>query len=236
MNLSELRNKDQALGVHVDNVVAHARRLDASEEARRLGIVGTHFKKFSVEETYAMINPEAFQDEIEMAQDRKMALGFWRGLRNVAGLFPLIGTWLALFWAAYEYQADLNKYPDDKYVAFLTLWQFGFHNTTFLTFSNVAITDAVLLVFYGILLVVVSILEGRASNVSRSFIVDLHNVTERLCDLAAANASSTISDKGIQQIVDTIKEVSTDGVAKIMKAFEPISDADVQKLSMPFNM
>lgn len=248
MDFPELRKANAPLAQQIDQVLAEAGRLKALEGARRLSLVSRHYKKFSVEQAYHLIDPDAFQHEIEQVRTHAAGLGFLRLVRNVAALLPLIMTWIALSIASSKYSADLSNplFKDkDQYISFLLLWQSGFHGTDMLTFSTTAIIDVVLLSVYLCLVAWVTMREGNIHRISSQFSNNLQSVVEKLCDLISTNTTSMISDAGIDRIIvaieqastngikeiaKTIKQVTTEGVQEIVDAFEPIADADVQRI------
>lgn len=177
-----------------------------TQGAQRIGVVCENFKFLTFEEAYRVIDPDTFQDEFEETQLHKNHIKLLNYLRIFLSLAPLILTWLALFTAASAYQDDLKRHSDDQTVAFLQLWQNGFHNTTFLTFSLTAIIDVILLLLLLSSTIVALSLEHRARQTSKKFAEDLRDVTEGLLKVVNSEGNNSLrSDADIDKIVRALR-------------------------------
>ncbi len=136
-------------------------------------------------------------------------------IRNCLALVPLILTWVALYFASSNYQQDLQKYPNDLYEPFLKLWQFGFHNTTWFTFSKAALIDVVLLLVYLFSVIAVVFFELKALRITQTFATGVHGVTDELVDAIAKAGATSTSD--VDRIVKTIERVADEGFKNLCK-------------------
>ena len=177
MNLTELSNcttvrNNPKIVKQIKNFLDRS-DVKGTKGAQRVEIVCENFKFLTFEEAYRVIDPDAFQDEFEETQLHKRHVKFLNYMRIILSLLPLILTWLALFSAASGYQDYLKNHSEDGSVAFLQLWQGGFHNASplasFFTFSTTAIINVILLILLLTSTILALRLEHSAHQVSKQF-------------------------------------------------------------------
>jgi len=145
----------------------------------RLKSISKDFGELPFDAIPVLINPVALQQEVENAQGGS-ASRILSVMRNILALAPLIVTWLSIATAVTSYQQYLQTHPSARSEPFLELWQTGFGGGTWLTLSNTAIIDALLLVILLVLTVVAHILDGRAQEKSGEVYDELQDFIERL--------------------------------------------------------
>jgi methyl-accepting chemotaxis protein len=215
-------NNDPTL---IGTVKAFSSRPDLQDTKglQRLAIVCENYKKFTLEQAYHLINPDAFRDEFEDTQTYKFSISFLSYCRVVLGIAPLILTWFALFTAANSYQQDLRNYPGDRTEAFLKLWQDGFHSTTFLTFSTTALTDVILLVLFVGVTILALFLEYQARSKSKKFAEELHDVTDGLLKAVSKEGSKLISSQAdIEKIAEGVRLALGDIVGDVFREVQEV--------------
>lgn len=206
---SDLKALNPVLAGNVDKLVNTLKYQGAYEGAKRLELVGQEFTKLTIEEAYHIIAPDITHSEVEELYSHK--LGFLHVIRNALSLCPLILTWTALCLAAISYQQNLAnpKYRDvDQYRPFLRLWQEGFHGATWLTFSNAALGDVILLSLV-LLFVVLVIPVSESISRRRANIIagDLENVTEGLMRVVGEKGINPItSEADVDKVIHRIKQ------------------------------
>src|ERR1700682_5346773 len=77
---SKLSKNHMALAKEIEQVVQHALRLGAKEGAQRMTLLCDQYHKLSPDAAYHLIDPGAFQREVEEAQSRKVEI--WHIIRN----------------------------------------------------------------------------------------------------------------------------------------------------------
>jgi hypothetical protein len=206
---SDLKALNPVLAGNVSKLVNTLRHQRAYEGAKRLELVSQEFTKLTIEEAYHIIAPNITHSEVEELYARK--LGILHVLRNALSLCPLILTWTALFLAAISYQQVLAnpKYRDvDQYRPFLRLWQEGFHGATWLTFSNAALGDVILLslvLLFVVLIIPVS--ESVALRRASKIALDLENVTDGLMRVVGEKGINPItSEADVDKVIHKIKQ------------------------------
>lgn len=229
MDFTDLTNINSGLAKRLELLVIQAKNLGARDGYQRLVIAGKNVKRLSIAEAYRLIDPGATQREVEDAQARKYWVGRLHFIRNCLALFPLILTWIGLYFASSSYQQDLRKYPNDLYEPFLKLWQFGFHNTTWFTFSMAALFDISLLSIFVISIIAVEVAESKAYNVSQTFTTGLLGVSEELIDAIAKAGATSTSD--VDRIVKTIERVADQGFKNLMQTVKSLSESDVDRIA-----
>ena len=229
MNFTDLAIVDGGLAKRLELLVIQAKNLGARDGYERLALVGKNFKRLSLAEAYRLIDPGAIQREVEDAQARKYWVGRLHVIRNCLALVPLILTWVALYFASSNYQQDLQKYPNDLYEPFLKLWQFGFHNTTWFTFSKAALIDVVLLLVYLFSVIAVVFFKSKALRITQTFATGVHGVTDELVDAIAKAGATSTSD--VDRIVKTIERVADEGFKNLMQTVKSLSEADVERIA-----
>ncbi len=229
MDFTDLTNMNSALAKRLELLVIQAKNLGARDGYQRLAIAGKNFKRLSIAEAYRLIDPGAIQSEVENAQARKYWVGRLHIIRNCLALCPLILTWVGLYFASSNYQQDLQKYPNDLYEPFLKIWQFGFHNTTWFTFSMAALIDIGLLLIYLLSIIAVEISESKAQRVTQAFAVGLFGVSEELIDAIAKAGATSTSD--VDRIVKTIERVADEGFKNLTRTVKSLSEADVDRIA-----
>src|SRR5258708_7978551 len=229
VDFTDLENVDGALAKRLELLVIQAKNLGARDGYGRLALAGKNFKWLSIAEAYHLIDTGTIQSEVEDAQARKYWVGRLHVIRNCLGLCPLILTWFGLYLAASNYQQDLQKHPSDLYEPFLKLWQFGFHNTTWFTFSTAAFIDVVFLGIYLFSIIAVVFLESKAQRITQTFATGLHGVTDELIDAIAKAGATSTSD--VDRIVKTIERVADEGFKNLMQTVKSLSEADVDRIA-----
>lgn len=232
MDFTELAkvDVDGGLAKRLELLAIQAKNLGAKNGYTRLGVAGKNFKRLSIAEAYQLINPSDIQNEVEEAQARRFWVGRLHIIRNCLALGPLILTWIALYSASSEYQQDLKKYPNDLYEPFLKLWQFGFHNTTWFTFSKAALIDVALLFIYLLSMILVVFFESKAQKITRAFTSGLNGVIDELLDAIAKAGSVGTSD--VDRIVKTIERVADEGFKNLTQIVKSLSEADVDRIAL----
>jgi hypothetical protein len=219
MKLPETDQNSSKLITEVERLSKIARELSATKGAQRLYFIGKYYRKFSIEEAYHLLDPEALQREVEETQGDNPLLQLLYFLRIGFSLAPLILTWVALFYATTEYQQYLQRYPNAVYTPFLELWQSGFGGNTRFTFAATALLDALLLIIFLLVSLAILSLENRASKKSRNFANELETVTEELMNAVAKEGLAPItSDKDFDKIAAAISF----GLNKNIEASEQI--------------
>lgn len=230
MDFTDLANVNGGLAKRMELLANQAKTLGSRDGFERLALVGKNFKHLSIAEAYSLIDPGTIQSEVEDVQARKYGIGHLHIIRNCLALCPLILTWAALYFASSSYQLDLQKYPNDLYEPFLKLWQFGFHNTTWFTFSVAALLDVGILLLYLFSFFLIVVLESKARRVTQSFAIGLHGVTEELIDAIAKAGTTSTSD--VDRIVKTIERVADEGFKNLTNTVKSLSEADVDRIAL----
>lgn len=234
-NSADLNTINPVLAGKVDNLVKTLRRQGAFEGAKRLELVSKEFKKLTLEEAYHIIAPDITHGEVEELYTHK--LGFLHVIRNALSLCPLILTWTALCLAAISYQQILAnpKYRDvDQYRPFLRLWQEGFHGATWLTFSNAALGDVILLSLVLLFVVVIIPISESASRRRASKIaLELEDLTDGLMWVIGIEGINPITseadvDKVIQRIKQTVETSLLASKQASDQAKQFIADSEVR--------
>lgn len=192
----------------IDQLVLRAKALGAPVEIQRLVFVYQHYDRIAPDAAFQCLNVNAFHDEVEEALARKYRIFLLQALRNCLGLAPLILTWFALFQAISAYQIDLQHYPKDAYEPLLKLWQTGFHGTTTLIFTVVALFDIVFLLSYVLVMLLVTVLEGRARNNATDFVQEYQLVIEGLLQVVSSQGIFPIaSNADVYRVTAAIRQV-----------------------------
>lgn len=153
---ANIRQKNPQLADDLAVLQAELKKNGAPSASRRLEMVDDQLDRLNPDTVYQWVDPSRVFGELE---DVRGTWARWArrlsGARNVLALGPLVLTWIALSWAAGQYQqqiaAALNPpqgQPPDLVTAntpFLVLWQEGFGHPTFFTFSHTAFLDFLLL-------------------------------------------------------------------------------------------
>ncbi len=122
-----------------------------------------------------LLAPDSFAERYRASAHRYWAgpLSILEWVRNVVVLLPIVLTWIGLSLAAAGYAAELKANPKLFDTPFLLLWEQGFGPSpfSFLTFSHVALADAVLIAC----VVVLTFVVHGASTLREQAILDTAN-------------------------------------------------------------
>ncbi len=143
-------------------------------------------------------------------------------IRNSFSIGPLIFTWYSLAIAASSYQKYLQEHPSAVAQPFLLLWQEGFGGNS-LTFYQVAVIDAALLIIFLTLTLMSSVLSSKYERrrnqreLKEISNVEVSNKLEAITkNEATTESNQTVSNIGIAKIAEgvnivlqeTLKEIS----------------------------
>ena len=225
---SKLATRHPAVMKEIEQLALEAQKLGASEGVQRLSLVCNQYDKLSPDATYRLIDPGAFQREVEEAQGRKVEI--WHIIRNCISLFPLILTWFALFSATNSYQACATAPAGqrcDLTQPFLTLWEKdGFGGRTF-QFSVAALLDVMLLLLYLSFILLTYVLDRRAHTISTSFSEQLQTSTENLMRVVGNEGITPIaSDADVDRVAGAVQQV----VEKAVQMSEQIAQTAQQSI------
>lgn len=221
---SKLSKVHAALAKEVEQLVQHALKLGAKEGVQRVTLICDQYHKLSPDTAYHLIDPGAFQREVEEAQSRKVEI--WHIIRNCISLLPLILTWFALFSATSSYQACIDpntpvarRCDTSQSQSFLTLWQMdGFKDRT-ITFSTAALLDVMLLLLYLTFILITYWLDWRTHQISASFSENLQKSTEAIMKAVSDDGITALaSDADVDRVANAVQHV----VEKAVRVSEQI--------------
>lgn len=233
---SKLVKKRGSFASQMNTILKEGCELGAIEGMKRLELICEQHDQLSPNAAYIWIDPNAIQREIEDAQLSKKQMEVIHFFRNLLSLAPLIATWAALFFAVYSYQKDITINPDDRFQPFLQLWQGGFHQTTWFTFTVAAGIDVVLLVFYLISILLTHELERRAHLKAIAFVQKLQDKVDQLMQYIAEDGFKHIGDQSdIDKVVDSVQKVVDSATASVKQAVQDTTNTLKQVVEQATN-
>jgi hypothetical protein len=167
----------------VDDLVALTSQLEGSNakaSASRMYQLADYATVLPPESLPRLLDSTATLDELEEAYSNRYRLGLLGIVRNVLALVPLLLTWWALSAATNAYQVEVRIHPDMVYQPFLVLWENGFNQGFWPTFSTIAGVDAVLFAFIIGLTGFIHSLEQHAHKRARQVVANMDRVVTRL--------------------------------------------------------
>lgn len=167
----------------VDDLVALTRQLEdsnAKAAASRMYQLADYATVLPPESLPHLLDSTATLDELEEAYANSYRL--WRlGIaRNVLALVPLLLTWWALSAATSAYQVEVRLHSDMVYQPFLVLWENGFNQGFWPTFSTIAGIDAVLFALIIGLTVFIHLREQQTQQRARQAVAEMDRAVTRL--------------------------------------------------------
>ncbi len=185
---SRLPAEQQTIADDFEAALSQLEAHGAHATATRLRRLDDYAEVLPPESLPDLLDSDAALDELEEALTKTARYRrylwlshFWLTLvRNVLALIPLFITWISLYVATTAYQTEVRLHPNLVYQPFLILWENGFGQGTWLTFSLVAFVDALLFVLiigatYGI-----HDLERRAQKEARSIVTQMDRAMMQL--------------------------------------------------------
>lgn len=136
-------------------------RNGAPNSAERLARIDQYVGRLSLADIVTLVDPNLAIDELASVRQKRVRLA--HTIRNTVALFPLVGTWLMLGFAANYYHDELVAHPARSGTPFLELWQQGF-GAGFPSFAFVAISEFVLLIAVVVLTVLVHWVERAVAS------------------------------------------------------------------------
>lgn len=209
-----------------DDFDAALRQLDmhgAHAAATRLQRLNDYAEVLPPESLPDLVDSDAALDELEEALTKTARYRrylwlthFWLTLvRNVLALLPLLLTWLSLYVATSAYQTEIHLHPNLVYQPFLILWENGFGQGTWLTFSLVAFVDALLFALiigatYGI-----HELERRVQEEARGIVTQIDRATMQLVAVLGRSRANFAGNP--QDWASAVERVIKDAMAETKK-------------------
>jgi hypothetical protein len=159
--ISKLGSLGQEAAAKLIVASSQLRLAGAPKAAARIYEIDGYIDRLEYSGLEARIDPDLTSDELAGAQQGKLRRA--HQLRNMFALAPLLVTWLALGFAAWQYKDELAANKGDVTQPFLLLWERGFGHTGWYypTFVRVAAFDVLLLLVVLALTWWVLRLEGR---------------------------------------------------------------------------
>jgi methyl-accepting chemotaxis protein len=190
----------------------------ARSASQRIRFAAERLDSFNPDAIYHWIDPGRINGELEQVKNKSAR--FYSGLRNVLALGPLLLTWLALWWASGQYQAQMYAAlhppagkPQDLVTAnmpFLVLWEQGFGNSSaFLTFSHTAFLDVILLAVILALTFLAQRSDAGTLRASQALVDRIDDVVDQMADLAIQGfvPSGTNPEDWARVVQNTVKAV-----------------------------
>ena len=175
------------LAQRLATISAELERAKVSTSAKRLSLAAEHADEMGPEELYRFLDPGRIQaelEEVKAKQTRRLS-----AIRNALALAPLLLTWAALAYAASDYQACVAANLCDVHQPFIILWEQGFHQGSFFTFSFTAALDFVLLLGVLVFTILAQSADAKANRAARRL---GEQVDEVVADLIAASRAGVI--------------------------------------------
>lgn len=218
-------------GVIVDKLAALTKRLDAAKAtaaANRMRKLANYATVLPPEALPGLLDSSATLDEFEEAAantgsfwERVPALNLWR---NILTLVPLLWTWWSLWRSTSAYQSEVHLHPSMAYQPFLILWENGFGQGFWPSFSTVAFGDVFL---FGCIIALtwrINDRERKAQQFAREFVAEMD---ASIMDLVAILGQShdAISGKPTDwaKTVETVIKKAMNGAITAAKASEDAS-------------
>jgi methyl-accepting chemotaxis protein len=168
---------DQELASELQRAHDRVRRAGALGVAERILMAADAVEDADAEALARIIDPGRAVSEIEEAKN------FWThqltAARNVVALLPLLLTWGALGFAAFDYANYIAKHPQESATSFLVLWINGFGGTGF-SFTFTAALDFFFLFIVVLLTFLAQRAETRAASESRVLGAVIDEATQHL--------------------------------------------------------
>lgn len=180
MNVAE-----PGLGTELANLTTELRAAGVDSAAERLEIAAERADEVSPDVLFRLIDTTRLALDLEEVKGK--ATRWLSGWRNVLALAPLVVTWIALGYAASEYQnylqqfkPDSTAYNDAIRTPFLVLWQHGFYTGSPFTFSFTAGVDFFLLLGIVALTFLAQRADARALAQSRRIVNAVDSAASRM--------------------------------------------------------
>jgi hypothetical protein len=185
---SRLPAEQQPLADEFDAALRTLEAHGAKAAATRLRRLNDYAEVLPPESLPDLLDTDATLDELEEAFTNAPRIHWFPWLqhsrltlaRNILALLPLFITWLSLFLATNAYQTETHLHPNLVYQPFLILWQNGFEQGWWLTFSFVAGVDAVLFVLIIGATIGIHDLERRAREEARRVVTQMDGALMQL--------------------------------------------------------
>ena len=226
--LEDYDNKYNPKGPRLKDAVDDLKtRWPAPEGKQRLEIVAENFINLSVEQTYRLLNPEAYRREVEeiKAYERKN-IHYWR---VALGLAPLIVTWGSLSWAVLAYGNYAVQHSHDKQplLPFLQLWEQG--SLGGIPFFWTGVIDVILLLGFLFLNLYALRREYIARRESGDFAKELQAVTDGLMEAVAREGRKDVaSNAEIQRVVKYIREAIAESYTDLGQVVDNAKDSIIK--------
>jgi len=161
--------------------------------AERLLRLDEYAMSLPPESLAGLVDSNAALEELEESISARYLYPWLVAARNLLALLPLLFTWWSLSRATTAYQTEVHLHPNLVYQPFLMLWENGFGQGMWPTFSFVAGADAILFILIIGVTAVVHWLERKAQTRARQIVASMD---QSVMQLVAALGQSRLAFSG----------------------------------------
>lgn len=196
----------------------------ASAAAARLRQLDDYATTLPPESLPGLIDSTATLDELDAAAADKYKYPWLVAARNVLALFPLLFTWWSLSRATNAYQAEVHAHPNLVYQPFLILWENGFGQQLWPSFSFVAGADALLFIFIIIITAGIHGLERWAQKNAQQIVARMdQSVTQLVAVLSLSRVTFSGNPSDWAAAVQRVIAKAMDDIRQLAQAGQAVT-------------